>query len=87
MFSWTVSTVNAKCIMTELVVEDKVISSTGEKDADSGAYSSASMTAICRMKKDEHAFIRTTGHSSDNYIYSHDNRPQTSFLGILIKSD
>ncbi|CAC5407751.1 unnamed protein product [Mytilus coruscus] len=86
MFSWTVSSVNANCIMTELVVEENVISSTGEKEVDNGVYSSASMTAICRMKKDEHAFVRTTGHTGSNYIYSQDNVQRTSFLGILIKA-
>ncbi|CAC5407753.1 unnamed protein product [Mytilus coruscus] len=51
MFSWTVSTIHSNWVMTELVVEDRVISSTGEKAVDSSVYSSASMTAICRVKR------------------------------------
>ncbi|VDI74506.1 Hypothetical predicted protein [Mytilus galloprovincialis] len=87
MFSWTVSTPDANWLMTELVVEEKVISSTGVRDVDSGSRSSASMTAFCRMKRDEHAFVRTTGQSGSNYIYSHNNLQRTSFLGMLIKAD
>ncbi|XP_063423869.1 heavy metal-binding protein HIP-like [Mytilus trossulus] len=87
MFSWTVSTIDANWLMTELLVEDTVISSTGVRDVDSGSRSSASMTAFCRMKKDEHAFVRTTGSSGSNFIYSYDNQPRTSFLGIMINVD
>ncbi|XP_052079578.1 complement C1q tumor necrosis factor-related protein 1-like [Mytilus californianus] len=84
MFSWTVCTVNAAYIIMELVVEEKVISSTGEKEVDSSSYSSASMTAFCRMNKDEHAWIRTTGWNTENYIHSKDQYSRTSFLGLLI---
>ncbi|CAC5382972.1 unnamed protein product [Mytilus coruscus] len=84
MFSWTVCTVNAAYIITELVVEEKVISSTGEREVDSSSYSSASMTAFCRMNKDEHAWIRTTGWNTENYIHSKDQYSRTSFLGLLI---
>ncbi|CAC5419046.1 unnamed protein product [Mytilus coruscus] len=85
MFSWTVCTVNVNYIITELVVEQKVISSTGEREVDVGAFSSASMTAFCRMNKDEHAWIRTTSYNTVNYIYSADRHPRTSFLGLLIE--
>ncbi|XP_071168156.1 complement C1q tumor necrosis factor-related protein 1-like [Mytilus edulis] len=84
MFSWTVSTVNAAYILTELVVEENVISSTGEKEVDSSSYSSASMTAFCRMREDDHAWIRTTGWSTDNFIHSKDLYARTSFLGLLV---
>ncbi|XP_063425781.1 heavy metal-binding protein HIP-like [Mytilus trossulus] len=84
MFSWTVCTVNANYIITELVVEENIISSTGERDVDVGAFSSASMTAFCRMQKDEHAWIRTTSYNTANYFYSMDRHPRTSFLGLLV---
>ncbi|VDI76043.1 Hypothetical predicted protein [Mytilus galloprovincialis] len=87
LFSWTVSSYNANYVMTELVVGDEVITSTGEKDADSVSFMSASMTAICRMKKDSHAWIRTTGYGSLHYFYSNDNHPRTSFLGLLIRAE
>ncbi|VDI76044.1 Hypothetical predicted protein [Mytilus galloprovincialis] len=74
--------------MTEFVVDDEVITSTrGERDDDSGSFMSASMTAICRMKRDGHAWIRTTGYSGPHYIYSTDNHPRTSFLGLLIRAE
>ncbi|CAC5364498.1 unnamed protein product [Mytilus coruscus] len=57
MFSWTVSTADANYIITDLVVEENVISSTGEREVDSGSYTSASMTAFCRMRKDDHAWL------------------------------
>lgn len=84
MFSWTICTVNANYIITELVVEEQVIKSTGEREVDVGAFSSASMTAFCRMNKDEHAWIRTTGYNTVNYIYSVAQHPRTSFLGLLV---
>lgn len=84
LFSWTVSTVNTHRVITELVVENGVISSTGEKSVDSGDLMSASMTAICRMKKGHHAFIRTTGYSGPHFFLSKDDYPRSSFLGLLI---
>ncbi|CAG2199968.1 unnamed protein product [Mytilus edulis] len=84
MFSWTVSTVNAAYIYTELVVEENVISSTGDREVDSGSYTSASMTAFCRMNKDEHAWIRTTSWNTENYIYSRYPFSRTAFLGLLV---
>jgi hypothetical protein len=82
LFSWTVSGINAKYIVTELVVEQNTISSAGEQNG--GGYSSGSMTALCKMEKGDHAWIRTTGLTSDHQIYSKDNYPQSSFLGLLI---
>jgi hypothetical protein len=82
LFSWTVSGINAKYIVTELVVEQNTISSAGEQSG--GGYSSGSMTALCKMEKGDHAWIRTTGLTSDHQIYSKDNYPQSSFLGLLI---
>ncbi|CAC5406909.1 unnamed protein product [Mytilus coruscus] len=82
LFSWTVSSSGASFVMTELVVDDEVITSTGERDADSVSLMSASMTAIYRMKKDGHAWIRTTGYGSPHYFKSSDNYPRTSFLGF-----
>ncbi|XP_071168357.1 heavy metal-binding protein HIP-like [Mytilus edulis] len=87
LFSWTVSSQAANRAMTELVVDDEVITSTGERDADSTSFMSASMTAICRMEKDGHAWIRTTGYGGPHYFYSHDNHPRTSFLGLLIRAE
>ncbi|VDI52138.1 Hypothetical predicted protein [Mytilus galloprovincialis] len=84
MFSWTVSTVNTNYILTELVVEENVISSTGEREVDSGSYTSASMTAFCRMRKDDHAWIRTTGWDTSHHIYSKNTYSRTSFLGLLV---
>jgi hypothetical protein len=85
LFSWTVSGHTTKCIVTELVVEQNTISSGGEYNG-GGGYPSGSMTALCKMKKGEHAWIRTTGVTSDYYLHSYDNHPQSSFLGLLIDS-
>ncbi|CAC5406911.1 unnamed protein product [Mytilus coruscus] len=87
LFSWTVLSFGTNHVMTELVVDDEVITSTGERDADSVSYMSASMTAICRMKKDDHAWIRTTSYSSPHYFYSLNDHPRTSFLGLLVRAD
>jgi hypothetical protein len=83
LFSWTVSGYSGQFIVAELVVEQNTISSAGEQNA-GGGYPSASMTALCKMEKGDHAWIRTTGVSSDHQIHSKDNYPQSSYLGILI---
>jgi hypothetical protein len=70
-------------IVTELVVEQNTISSAGEQNA-GGGYPSGSMTALCKMEKGNHAWIRTTEVTGTHVLYSHDNHPQSSFLGLLI---
>lgn len=86
MFSWNVSIETTGYVITELVVENDVISSTGNTDTN-GGYHTTSMTALCRMKQYDHAFIRTTGWGTANSFRSHDNNPRTSFLGILVNSE
>ena len=83
LFSWTVSGTGTKYIVTELVVEQNTISSAGEYNG-GGGHPSGSMTALCKMEKGDHAWIRTTGLSGDHRLYSKDNFPQSSFLGLLI---
>jgi len=84
LFSWTVSGIGTKYIVTELVVEQNTISSAGEQNG--GGHPSGSMTALCKMEKGDHAWIRTTGISSGQQLYSFDNYPQSAFLGLLIDS-
>jgi hypothetical protein len=83
LFSWTVSGVHGNYIVAELVVEQNTISSAGEQNV-GGGHPSGSMTALCKLEKGDHAWIRTTGLMSDHHIYSKDNYPQSSFLGLLI---
>jgi hypothetical protein len=83
LFSWTVSGYTSNVIVTELVVEQNTISSAGEQNG-GGGYPSGSMTALCKMEKGDHAWIRTTGLSTSNVLYSLDNYPQSAFLGLLI---
>jgi hypothetical protein len=83
LFSWTVSGVNKEFIVTELVVEENTISSAGEKNG-GGGHPSGSMTALYKMEKGDHAWIRTTGASTGHQLYSNDNYPQSAFLGLLI---
>jgi hypothetical protein len=85
LFSWTVSGGSTKYIVTELVVEQNTISSAGEYNG-GGGHPSGSMTALCKMEKGDHAWIRTTGLTSEHRIYSKDNYPQSSFLGLLINN-
>jgi hypothetical protein len=74
-----VSGYSVHLIVAELVVEKNTISSAGEQNA-GGGFPSGSMTALCKMEKGDHAWIRTTGVSSDHQIYSLDDYPQSSFL-------
>ena len=72
LFSWTISMGIGSYAVTELVVENTVISSTGDT-ATNGAYGSVSMTVLCKMNKDDHAFMRTAGYGSTHAIHSSDN--------------
>ena len=83
LFSWTVSGYTTNYIVTELVVEQNTISSAGERNG-GGGKPSGSMTALCKMEKGDHAWIRTTGVSNGHQLYSFDNYPQSTFLGLLI---
>jgi hypothetical protein len=83
LFSWTVSGIAKNVIVTELVVEQNTISSAGEQNA-GGGHPSGSMTALCKMEKGDHAWIRTTAATSKHVLYSQDNYPQSAFLGLLI---
>jgi hypothetical protein len=53
--------VNAEYIVTELVVEENTISSAEENNRGGGSRPSGSTTALCKMEKGDHAWIRTTG--------------------------
>jgi hypothetical protein len=77
-----VSGTGTKYIVTELVVEQNTISSADEHNG--GGHLWGSMTALCKMEKGDHAWIRTTGVSGDHRLYSKDNYPQSAFLGLLI---
>jgi hypothetical protein len=44
------------------------------------------MTALCKMEKGDHAWIRTTGVTDAHVLYSMDNCPQSAFLGLLIEN-
>ena len=84
LFSWTVSSQGSSLVMTKLVVDSKVISSTGERNNHSNGHTSAPMTTLCRMKQDCHAFIRTTGYNGPHYFHSFNNHPRNSLLGVLV---
>lgn len=86
MFSWTVAGTSSNWIAAELVVETQVISSAGEQN-NGGGNPSGSMTAFCKMEKGEHAWIRSTGVSSGHVLYSKNDYPQSSFLGLLIYAE
>lgn len=83
LFAWTVTGSSSNYIMTELVVENKIIIGTGERN-NAGGHPSGAMTSLCKMEKGDHAWIRTTGASGGHYLYSYDNYPQSGFLGLLV---
>ena len=83
LFAWTVCTLDANYVMTELMVDNTMISRAGEYGA-SGNYHCGSMTAVCRMDKDKHAWIRTTEYGSKNFFYTNKEGPQSSFMCIIM---
>ena len=83
LFSWTASGYSSNFTVTELVVEQNTISSAGQKHSGAG-LPSGSMTALSKMEKGDHAWIRTTGVVTEHHIYSFDSYPQSAFLPLLI---
>ena len=83
LFAWTVCTSGANYAMTELMVDNTMISRAGEEEA-SGHHDCGSMTAVSRMDKDKHAWIRTTAYGSKNYFYTVKEGSQSSFMGIIV---
>ena len=83
LFAWTVCTNGANYAFTELMVDNTMISRAGEYEK-SGHYDCGSMTAVCRMDKDKHAWIRTTAYGPKHYFHAHPEGPQSSFMGIIV---
>ena len=83
LFAWTVCTTGANYVMTELMVDNTMISRAGEEEA-SGHFHCGLMTAVSSMDKDKHAWIRTTGFGSKKYFYTHSKGPHSSFMGIIV---
>ena len=89
LFSWSVCTVDSFYAFTELVIENTVISRAGEYESQ-GYRDCWSITALCRMEKDDHAWIRTTEYShasKTHYIFVEPHVSSTSFMGMIINSD
>jgi hypothetical protein len=66
------------------MVNNTMISRAGEYEGSGNNYDCGSMTAVCRMDKDKHAWIRTTAYGSKNYFYTYKEGPQSSFMGIIV---
>ena len=60
LFSWTVSGTGGIYMVTALVVEQNKFRLPAKENG-GGDYPSGSMTALCKMEKGDHAWIRTTG--------------------------
>lgn len=86
MFSWTVCTVNVNYVFTELVVEDSIISVAGEYESN-GYRDCGSMTALCKVKKNDHVWIRTTDFADSSklhFLYQAGSTGTNSFMGLLL---
>jgi hypothetical protein len=75
--------VDAILVFETVIVNEGEHSSAGELNS-GGGYPSGSMTALCKMEKGDHAWIRTTGVTGTHAVYSKDNYPQSAFLRLLI---
>ncbi|CAC5409906.1 unnamed protein product [Mytilus coruscus] len=67
-FSWTTCTNSANYAFTELMVENQLIA-TAEVYEASGSYHCGSMTSLCKMNKEDHAWIRTTPYGPKHYFF------------------
>lgn len=85
-FSWTSCTSGSNYAFTELMVENQVIATAGVYES-SGSYHCGSMTSLCKMSKEDHAWIRTTPYGAKNYFHFNRNTPRSTFLGMLWNSE
>ncbi|CAG2231595.1 unnamed protein product [Mytilus edulis] len=85
-FSWTSCTSSANYAFTELMVENQLIARAGVYEH-AGNNHCGSMTSLCKMNKEDHAWIRTTPYGPKHYFYFHRNTPSSSFLGMLMSSE
>ena len=83
LFAWTVCTHGANYAFTELMVDNTMISRAGEYES-GGHHDCGSMTAVSRMDRDKHAWIRTTGYGPKNLFYTVKEGSQSSFMGIIV---
>lgn len=86
MFSWSVCTTASNYIFAELVVENDIISVAGEYESH-GHYDCGSMTALNKMNKNDHAWIRTTDYTHNskvNHMYTSQGVGSNTFMGVLI---
>ncbi|OPL33267.1 hypothetical protein AM593_00688, partial [Mytilus galloprovincialis] len=86
---FTICTGGNNYAFTELVVQNTSISRAGEFESN-GHYDCGSMTALYKMNKDDHAWIRTTDYvsgSKTHYFYTSKDATSNTFLGILVYGD
>ncbi|CAG2214462.1 unnamed protein product [Mytilus edulis] len=85
-FSWTSCTNGANYAFTELMVENQLIAKAGVYEH-AGSYHCGSMSSLCKMSKEDHAWIRTTPYGAKNYFYFHRRTPSSSFLGMFMSNE
>ena len=83
LFSWTIMTCIGKTVHTELRVDNIVKETLHANIASSSGRFSVSRVIICNVKKNDHVWIQTSVHSTENYFeYQYNSR--SSFMGFLM---
>ena len=82
LFSWTTTTTSSKTTNTELRVNNVRIETLHSAVGGTGAIS-VTKVIITNVKKNDHAWIQTSGFYTDNYFdYNYNSR--SSFMGFLM---
>ena len=83
LFSWTTQTISGKHVDTELRVNNIVKETLHANIGSSAGWVSVSRVIICNVQKNDHVWIQTSGHYSENY-FDYDYRSGSSFMGFLM---
>ena len=83
LFSWTTQTYSGKNVNTELRVNNVIKETLHANIGGAVGRVSVSRVIICNVQKNDHVWIQTSGHYSENY-FDYGYKSGSSFMGFLM---
>ena len=83
LFSWTTMTISGKHVNTELRVNNTIKETLHASLGSGVGRVSVSRVIICNVQKNDHVWIQTSGHYTENY-FDYDYSSGSSFMGFLM---
>ena len=83
LFSWTTQTYSGKSVNTELRVNNVIKETLHISLGGAAGQVSVSRVIICNVQKNDHVWIQTSGHYSEN-LFNYYKNSDSSFMGFLV---